>query len=94
MKECMRTAKELAQQIFLQYISDFKALRMAARDEIEPQFRGIFSSKQTRRNLLIQFASLGHMVYLLPPNSPSGNKHHPRFDYIEKATLKVLSKLT
>jgi hypothetical protein len=64
MKECMRTAKELAQQTFRQYIQDFKALRAAAQDEIEPQFRGIFSNKQVRRNLLIQFASLGHMVSL------------------------------
>jgi hypothetical protein len=93
MKECMKQGKELAQQVFRQYIGDFHALQSAAQDELQPQFRGLFANKQVRRNLLMQFASLGHMVYLLPPNTPAGNQYHPRFPFLEQATMKVMRKL-
>jgi hypothetical protein len=65
----LRTAKLCAQQVYRQYIQDFGALHMAAQHELYPNVRGIFADKAQRRSLLLQFASLTHMVYLLPPTT-------------------------
>jgi hypothetical protein len=92
-KQCLKVAKKLAQAVFAQYMAEFQALHTAAQEELYSHFRGIFSDKMRRRNLLMQYASLGHMVYLLPPSALETNDNHPRFDKIDQAATRVLHKL-
>jgi hypothetical protein len=93
------TAKLCAQQVYRQYIQDFDALHTAASHELNPRERGFFANEDKRRNILLQFACLTHMVYLLPPTTTTNNNNYdneepfPEFPNLEQAAKKIMTNV-